>query len=214
MTTPSPSLKSRNLKWLALLVTVDALLMSWMSMTGTVTLTWSPEVIERVTTGVIAPVAVLLLVNVLPHDVKAMLVYWRGIGVLPGAEAFTRYGPRDSRIDMAQLQRNIGVLPASAKDQNTKWYQLYKQATDEPEVSEAHRLYLMYRDMAVLSLVLLLSAPVLLWVAGVYRVAVGWTVALLLGQYIVTALSARWSGVRLVCNVLAVHSARQKRKSR
>ena len=155
------------------------------------------------------PVVVLLIVNVLPHDVKSMLVYWKPLGVLPGSEAFTKYGPRDPRIDMAALKKNVGALPTESTEQNSKWYKLYKQVPNEPEVQEAHKLFLMYRDMAVLSLPLVALVPLSLNVAGVSNSTLALAAGLFVGQYLLTALSARWSGIRFVCNVLAIHSARK-----
>ena len=148
-----------------------------------------------------------LIVNVLPHDVKSMLVYWKPLGVLPGCEAFTKYGPRDPRIDMAALKKNVGALPTDSTEQNSKWYKLYKQVPNEPEVQEAHKLFLMYRDMAALSLPLVALVPLSLNVAGVSNSTLMLSAGLFVVQYLLTALSARWSGIRFVCNVLAIHSA-------
>ena len=156
------SLKSLNMKWLVLLAVADVLFLL---------LFIAPEVmngatltqlgIGRILTTTVMPVLVLLIVNVLPHDVKSMFVYWKPLGVLPGFEVFTKYGPRDPRIDMVALKKNVGVLPVEPTEQNSKWYKLYKMVPNEPEVVEAHKMFLLYRDMAVLSLPLIALAP--LW---------------------------------------------------
>lgn len=204
------SLKSLNMKWLVLLAAADVLFVLLFvapDLLNGVTLTQIG--VGRILTTTVMPVVVLLIVNVLPHDVKSMLVYWKPLGVLPGCEAFTKYGPRDPRIDMAALEKNVGALPTDSMGQNSKWYKLYKQVTNEPEVQEAHKLFLMYRDMAVLSLSLMALVPLSLNMVGVSN----WTLELAAGlffvQYLLTALSARWSGIRFVCNVLAIHSARK-----
>ena len=75
--------------------------------------------------------------------------------------------------------------------------------------AEAHKLFLMYRDMAVMSLALVVLVPVALLVVGAASPAPWLAAGLFVLQYLVTALSARWSGIRFVCNVLAVHSARK-----
>lgn len=213
-TTPSPSLKSGNRKWLAALVVADVALILAVMFSGRPDLSTAPEYLVRLILGTAAPLAVFLLVNVLPHNIKAMLVFWRPLGVLPGCEAFTRHGPNDPRIDMAALQRNIGVLPNTAAEQNSRWYQLFKQVENDTTVFEAHRLYLLYRDMAVLSVLLLLAVPAVLWVLHRSSAPTAWTAGVFAVQYLVTALSARWSGVRMVCNVLAVHAARPTKKKR
>lgn len=203
------SLKSLNMKWLVLLAVADVLAVLFIVV---------PKVIEgasltqagigRVLATTLMPVVVLLIVNVLPHNVKSTLVYWRPLGVLPGTEVFTRYGPADPRIDMAALEKSVGKLPTDSNEQNSKWYKLYKQVANEPEVAEAHKLFLMYRDMAVMSLMLFAIVPVVLYVLGAASPAPWLLAALFFLQYFMTALSARWSGIRFVCNVLAVHSAR------
>jgi hypothetical protein len=145
----------------------------------------------------------------LPHDVKAALVYWKPLGVLPGCEAFSKHGPRDPRIDMAELKKNVGALPTEATEQNSKWYKLYKQVSNETEVQEAHKLFLMYRDMAALTLPLVVLVPLSLNMAGVVDSTLALAVGLFVVQYLLAALSARWSGIRFVCNVMAIHSARK-----
>ena len=202
------SLKSLNMKWLVLLAAADVLcvlLFVAPDLLNGVTLTQIG--IGRVLTTTVMPVVLLLIVNVLPHDVKSMLVYWKPLGVLPGCEAFTKYGPRDPRIDMAALKKNVGALPTDSTEQNSKWYKLYKQVPNEPEVQEAHKLFLMYRDMAALSLPLVALVPLSLNVAGVSNSTLMLSAGLFVVQYLLTALSARWSGIRFVCNVLAIHSA-------
>lgn len=204
------SLKSLNMKWLVLLAAADVLFVLLFvapDLMNGVTLTQIG--IGRALTTTVMPVIVLLIVNVLPHDVKSMLVYWKPLGVLPGCEAFTKHGPRDPRIDMAALKKNVGALPTESTEQNSKWYKLYKQVPNEPEVRETHKLFLMYRDMAVLSLPLVTLVPLSLNVAGASNSTLALAAGLFIIQYLLTALSARWSGIRFVCNVLAIHSARK-----
>src|ERR1043165_515454 len=95
------SLKAANLKWLVPLAVADVLgILSFVA----------PEVLTRASltqvssgrllTATVMPVVVLLLVNVLPGRLKAILVFWKLRHALPGHDAFTRYGPADPRIDM------------------------------------------------------------------------------------------------------------------
>jgi len=204
------SLKSQNMKWLVLLAIADVLaifLFVAPELTRGVALTELG--VGRVLTTAILPVVVLLLVNVLPHEWKSSLVFWKLRDALPGCQAFTKYGPRDQRVDMAALKKNVGAFPEEPADQNAKWYKLYKHVPTDPTVRDAHRHFLMYRDMAALSFLLILLVPAALYFIGVACNALWFAVALLVTQYLVTALSARWSGVRFVCNVLAVHSAKK-----
>lgn len=209
------SLKALNLKWLALVVVADLL---------AILLFVAPELVRgasltqvgvgRVLMTAIVPVAVLLIVNVLPSDVKAMLVYWKPRGVLPGSEAFSKYGPLDPRIDLAQLKKNAGQLPTTPAQQNSKWFQLYKQVQNDPTVTEAHKLFLMYRDIAALSLPLVVLGPLALYLAGAAQTATWLAAGLFSVQYLLSTFSARWSGIRFVCNVLAIHSTKKVGASR
>lgn len=205
---PERSLKSLNFKWHIALATADAILLA---------LFVAPELFTTATTtqlgtyralsAVLVPVVVLLLMNVLPSNVKAMLVYWKPLGVLPGCEAFSRHAHSDPRVNIAQLKKNVGALPSDPKEQNAMWYKLYKKVESRTEVATAQKDFLMYRDMAVLSLPLMVLVPLCMLIAGVGYSGVWITTLLFFLQYLVTAISARHAGVSFVCNVLAIHSA-------
>lgn len=204
------SLKSQNFAWHVALATADAIVLA---------LFVAPELITSATTtqlglyralgAAVLPIVVLLLMNVLSSNFKAMLVYWKPYDWLPGCEAFSKYGPADHRVDMVQLKKNVGAWAEEPKEQNSKWYKLYKQVETVPEVAYAQKDFLMYRDMAVLSLPLIVLAPLGLYVAEASTKALWIAAGLFLVQYLLTAISARNAGERFVCNVLAVHSAKR-----
>lgn len=208
--TGGKSLKSLNMKWLVMLATVDLVVVLLFQVPGFSTGASLDQLGDwRLLTTIVTPVLILLVVNVLPHDMKSMLVYWKPRGVLPGCEAFSKHAPRDPRIDMQALTKNVGALPTEPKKQNAMWYKLYKQIENEPEVVEIHRSFLMYRDMAVMSLPFVALAPLYLYFAGALPGAQWFGASLFAAQYLVTAISGRHSGIRFVTNVLAVHSARK-----
>lgn len=204
------SLKTLNFVWHVALATADAIVLA---------LFVAPELITSATTtqlglyralgAAVLPIVVLLLMNVMSSNFKAMLVYWKPYGWLPGCEAFTKYGPADHRVDMVQLKKNVGAWADEPKEQNSKWYKLYKQVETIPEVAYAQKDFLMYRDMAVLSLSLIVIAPLGLHIADVRTKAMWIGAAMFVVQYVLTAISARNAGERFVCNVLAVHSAKK-----
>lgn len=204
------SLKSEYQKWLWMLATADLILVAIFLLPGIDSGRDLSKLANwRLLTTVLVPIAVLLLVNVLPHKAKCMLVYWKPYGWLPGSEAFSKFAPDDVRVDMKALAKNVGPLPETPREQNARWYQLYKLVENQTEVAEAHRGFLMYRDMTVLSLALVVFAPAGLYLAGASGGAQWLAAALFAGQFILTALSARWNGVRFVCNVVALHSAKK-----
>ena len=207
---PERSLKSLNLKWLIAMATADVIVL---------VLFLAPELIAGATTNqiglyraigaVVIPVFVLLLLNVLSSSVKAMLVYWRPLGWLPGCEAFTKYGPADPRVDMNALKKNVGAWTSDPKEQNSKWFKLYKLVENVTEVASTQKDFLMYRDMAALSLPLVALGPLGLLVAGASRNSIWLASGMFFVQYILSAVSARHAGERFVCNVLALHAAKK-----
>lgn len=209
-TTSSRTLKPLNMKWLVLLAVLDVVVILFFV---------APELIDGIPLTKLAviralgtaalPVVVLLLTGLLPANVKAMLVFWKVTNPLPGSQAFTKHGPADARINMAALKKNVGALPTDPAEQNAKWYGLYKLVADDVAVVEAHKLFLMYRDMAAMSLPLIVLVPLGLRLAGAGGMEAWIAVGAFLAQYLATALSGRHSGVRFVCNVLAVHSTRK-----
>ncbi len=207
---PERSLKSLNMKWLVMLSSLDLVV---------VLLFVAPEFIKdasltnvAVMRGLVTallPVIVLLLTGILSHDIKARLVYWKWTNPYPGCEAFSRHGPTDVRIDMAVLKKNVGDLPTDPAEQNKKWFKLYKLVGDDKAVVEAHKLYLMYRDMAAMSLPLFVLVPLCLWLAGAPVSALWITALVFVIQLVVCCFGARNSGTRFVCNVLSIHSTKK-----
>jgi hypothetical protein len=197
-------LKAANQKWLVSLAAFDVavvLLFVAPSLIDTSTLA-----LLRASAAASLPIFVLLLTGVLSHEVKARIVFWKMTNPLPGSAAFTKYGPADARIDMKALAKNVGELPSEPSEQNAKWYKLYRQVSEDAAVAHAHKLYLMYRDMAAVSLLLMPLVPAALWSAGATPASRWIAGGLFALQYLVCAVSARHSGARFVCNVLAVHS--------
>jgi hypothetical protein len=204
------SLKSQNFAWHVALATADVIILAIFVAPDLIASTTTTQLgLYRALGAAVLPIVVLLLMNVLSSNFKAMFVYWKPYGWLPGCEAFTKYGPVDHRVDMVQLKKNVGAWAEEPKEQNSKWYKLYKQVEMMPEVAYAQKDFLMYRDMAVLSLPLMVLAPFGLYLAEVDTKALWVAAGLFCTQYVLNAISARNAGERFVCNVLAVHSAKK-----
>lgn len=209
-TNPDRSLKSLNMKWLVMLAVLDLFLVLFFV---------APEIIKDATLNQLAvmrslttsvlPVVVLLLAGMLSHDTKAIFVYWKLKNAMPGCQAFSRYGPGDIRIDMGALKKHVGELPTDPVEQNKKWFKLYKMVGNDPVVIEAHRMYLLYRDMAAMSLPLIALVPIGMYFVGL-SVPTLWSVAaIFLVQFLMCVAAARNSGRRFVCNVLSIHSTKK-----
>lgn len=202
----STNLKAANIKWLMMLAVLDGLVALMLAPDLT---TPSAIALLRASAALVLPVIILLLTSLLSHHAKAVLVYWQWYDPLPGAEAFTKHGPADVRIDMAALAKNVGTLPIDPAEQNTKWYKLYRLVGDDVAVVDAHKNYLLFRDMAALSIFLIPAALVGLLLSGAPAGSMWTATSLLAIQYVICALCAANSGRRFICNVLAAHSTRK-----
>jgi hypothetical protein len=159
--------------------------------------------------GIIAasiPIVAIVLTGVLSDTVKARLVFWRWNYPLPGCRVFTELAKKDPRIDVALLERKHGELPQKPQTQNMLWYKIYRQHKTLPSVWEAHKAYLLVRDLAILSAIFAVLFPV-----GVAFLFPGRKPALiyagvLILQYLLTARAARNYGNRFVLNVLSEDS--------
>jgi hypothetical protein len=204
------SLKALNLPWLCALVAFDGVMLYCLVFPDALTSDFFAQFgAARAFLSAALPVLVLLIASVLSQNIKASLVFWKFKEALPGHEAFTRHGPADSRVDMAALSKNVGSLPKIPKEQNAFWYRLYRKVDAESGVVDAHKNYLLFRDMAAISLLLAAAVPIVLGVIGAGRVPVWAAVGLFAVQYLLAALAARNSGFRFVGSVLAEHSVRR-----
>jgi hypothetical protein len=160
--------------------------------------------------GIIAaciPIVAIVLGGTLSDTGKARLVFWRWRNPLPGCRAFTELLSTDPRIDSAVLQRKHGEFPQEPHEQNALWYRLYKARKTVPSVWEAHKIYLLTRDLTIIAAVCTLLFSLGVIAAGVpWKVAMIYIVALLV-QYVLVAVSAQNYGKRFVLNVLSEGSS-------
>jgi hypothetical protein len=167
---------------------------------------------HRVTTkdGIIAaciPILAIVLSGVLSDAGKARLVFWRWRNPLPGCRVFSQLIGTDPRIDAAVLRKKHGEFPQDAHAQNALWFRIYKGHKTTPLVWEAHKIYLLTRDMATIAAVF-----VVLFSIGVVAASVNWKTSLLyVGaltvQYALVASAAQNYGKRFVLDVLSEESS-------
>lgn len=211
----SKALKGRNLAWIIATLVLDSLILFagiFHSLVDDLTPTRLMWIRGSLTT--LLPIPALVLSSLIPTNAKAVLIFWRVSSPLPGSRAFTVHAPADDRIDIAKLKKNVGAFPTDERDQNAKWYGLYKQVDSDPSVVDSHKNYLLFRDIAAMSLLLAVATPLLLIFSGVDFGRVFACFALFGTQYLLAAFSAKNTGIRFVQNVLAVHSHRKVTNSR
>lgn len=151
----------------------------------------------------LAVIAAGILCEQFDDVTKARLVFWRWHNPLPGSQAFTKYGPKDSRVDMAHVARVAGALPTNPEDQNRVWYRLYKTVRDLPAVASVHREYLLLRDFSCISVLLFLALPAFGWWWGMPIRLVAFHALGLVVEYLLVRRAACRAGRRLVVNVLS-----------
>lgn len=207
MSTSAKSLKKANLVFLSAMVAFDIIALLLVVVPSALeAVTLSKMIVARLSAMGFLPMLVLFASSLAPSSAKDVLVFWRFKDVLPGHRAFSVHAPSDPRIDLAKLKKNVGSFPEIPREQNAKWYGLYKQCASEVTVEDSHQNFLRYRDLAVLSLILTFFAPVVMFAL---RSSVGEAVAAagIIGtQYLFAMIAARHHAYRFVTNVLAVHS--------
>lgn len=206
----SKTLKGRNLAWLVATFILDFLVLLVLAFHTTIeNLTPTRLAVIRASLTALLPIPVLIFSSLISADHKAILVFWRCKHPLPGSRAFSVHAPADHRIDLSKLKKNVGEFPVGERDQNAKWYGLYKQVDSDPSVADSHKNYLLFRDIAAMSILLVPVVPVVMYFNDVDRTGILICAALFLGQYLIAAFAARNTGVRFVQNVLAVHASRK-----
>lgn len=206
----SKTLKGRNLGWLVATLILDCLvLLIWAFHTAVEELTPTRLAVIRGSLTTLLPIPALILSSLISTNAKAILVFWRIKYPLPGCRAFSIHAPADHRIDLAKLKKHVGQFPVDERDQNAKWYGLYKQVDSDPSVVDSHKNYLLFRDIAAMSLILVLAVPTIIYFSSIDKSAALICAGLFLGQYLVVTLAARNTGIRFVQNVLAVHASRK-----
>lgn len=164
---------------------------------------WSELVDPKLILSLTLPLATLILDGIVTSEFKAVLVYWKWTNRLPGHEAFTVHGVKDSRFDMKVLEERHGQLPTDPAEQNQLWYKLSKLTADRPAVDGAHYAWLLTRDLTNLSFALALVGAALGLVFEIRLIP--WTVLVgsLLLLFIVLSHVAANKGVRFVTTVMA-----------
>lgn len=158
--------------------------------------------------GVAATLIAVAFSELIGGETKARLVYRRWKHPLPGYRAFTEHIKKDPRIDRKALERRHGKLPNKAEEENKLWFKLSKLNEERPSVAYAHRFYLLMRDLAWVTLLLIAIAIA----AGIWSNAnlEHWIKAagILVAELFIAVRIAATFGVEFVRNVLAEESAR------
>jgi hypothetical protein len=209
------TLKEQNAWLVRAAVVVHLLIFSWFALEPIKLVTLSHDqllakVQESLVPGSISLAVIILtkmvLLGLVPPNVRDRLVHLKWNNPLPGAAAFSRIGPGCSRVNLDAVGSKFGPLPEDPSEQDRLFYRIYREHRDEIGVLDAHRSYLATRDIATINLLILISAPWLAWwMTGNGGRAAFYALGLL-GAYLLFAVAAKNYAERMVQNVLACAS--------
>ena len=158
---PVRSLKTKNLKYLGMVLVIDAIVV-WAILSGhqlnldAAIGDWQGHLMKNGVVISLATIVVPLLSYLLSSGIKVTLIFWRLKHALPGCRAFSVLVHRDPRIDVAALQKKVGTFPSDPDEQNALWYWLFKKHEGNIAVQESHQRYLFFRDAASISVLMLI----------------------------------------------------------
>lgn len=145
----------------------------------------------------------IILEGLLSNSIKEVLVFWRFKNRLPGCRAFSDIAPNDHRINMDRVRILFpDGFPTGPREQNQEWYLLYKKYGDRDRVFHSHKTFLLTRDLAALTAILIPSCVVAHLVAGTQGIMILYHGLFLLATLVVIALSSRNYANRFVANVI------------
>ena len=155
-------------------------------------------------------ILVTLLSGLIDSTTKERLVFLRWNDVLPGCRAFSKHMYEDPRIDPEIIEKNNGVLPTESSKQNSLWYRIYKKYQNEQPILDAHRNFLLMRDLCGIHLIcsIGLGATGYFVIENKNHYAIYLSVMVAILALLIFA--ARNYGVRFVTNVLALETCSKK----
>lgn len=156
----------------------------------------------------IASIFSLLASELVPVKMKLWLVHWRIKNPTPGSRAFSEIMHDDYRINCEAIESKFGPLPTEPAEQNQKFYGIYKPLDGDISIDDAHKSYLLFRELTVVTFAYLLLGPVLASIFSESWLAVLIFSGFAIVMYCACAIAAQNSGKRFVANVLAVASTK------
>jgi hypothetical protein len=108
----------------------------------------------------LSPLMAVVLTGLVSSENKARLVFWRWRNALPGHRAFSQLVLHDARIDLKRLRNLVVPWPQTRADENRVWFSIYKKFAEAPTVLQAHKAFLLTRDIATISCIFAVCGPV------------------------------------------------------
>lgn len=151
----------------------------------------------------IAPLLAFILSGLLSSNLKAQIVFWKRKNPLPGSRAFSEIAPKDPRIDMEVLKKKLKKIPTDYDEQNKVWYKIYKQVESSTSVELVHKHFLLARDLASISILILILTPWSLYFE-IRSIKLSFIYSLMVfTEYLTFSIISQNTAKRFVSNVLA-----------
>ncbi len=145
----------------------------------------------------------IVLEGIISSNLKAKLLFFRINNPLPGFRAFSVIAEDDPRIDSKALKKLYPKgIPKTPDQENAEWYKLYRKHSTSQTVLEAHKAFLLTRDLASLTLLLIPISIVFHIIIGVQVIAILTNILLLVFIFFACAFSSRNYGGNFVANVI------------
>ena len=151
----------------------------------------------------------VIISNILPNKWKYVIVFFRFRNSLPGHRC-KKLCESDPRLTMNDLKKRWSELFSKNMDeslQNSYWYQnIYLPVKNEPEIQQAHRIFLLFRDAASGLFILLVFSVIWKIISLMYSVPslnlIVFIVLILM--ILILCLVGKQSGERMVVNAVAI----------
>jgi len=205
---PNNSLKELNKKSIWILIVFDIVLfmviLKDMSFSFLIDSFFTEKsIVSPLLASVLGPLIAGTLNGFIPSRIKDNIVFWKMNNVLPGHRAFSKRVYADPRIDAQKLESQLGGFPIKEREQNAKWYSLYKKHRGGSSIDNSHQSFLLYRDFTVITFLLSFIVCGLSFVLNLGMYKFFQILVICIFQYFAFMIIARNMGNRFVDNVLA-----------
>jgi hypothetical protein len=206
--TPDLYLKDKNRKWLIAYLLFNAVLFAIFSGLVALSIQDINELIDKLKSPsgffpLLGFPLAIVLEGLIHPDYKAVLVFLRIKNPLPGCRAFSIIAKKDTRVDFEKLTTKFpDGIPKDPEQQNKYWYKLYRECSDKLRVLNSYKVFLLTRDLASLTAVLIPICFVahLIWDTTWPNII--YHLILLFTLLILIIIAAQNYGKRFVANVL------------
>jgi hypothetical protein len=144
-----------------------------------------------------------ILSGQMDQDFKYFFIFWRLKDRLPACRAFSYFMNKDPRIDPKAIEAKLTTIPSDPTEQNRTWYKIYKKHQDKNSVIDAHKNFLLTREIAGLSFLFFITLGIASFFFFPSRKLWGLYLFGLFILFLLTSQAARNYGARFVTNVLA-----------